>query len=70
MNTPETAPNTGEEFLGDFGYPWWVLTCWNEADELWIISELRMDHPTNAHFEVTWEQPSALKGWIPLPEKV
>ena len=70
MNTPETAPKTGEVFLGDFGYPWWEYVCWCERDKLWVFPELNMDDLTNPYFEMSWEHENKLKGWIPLPENV
>lgn len=73
MNTPETAPKTGEPFLGDFGYPWWVLTCWSFGSEEWVYPEMQIsffEGRPDPCYETEWAEEHKLLGWIPLPEKV
>jgi hypothetical protein len=71
-NPPETAPRDGKLFLGDFGYPWLLMTAWNEHDEKWATTSIQAQEmkggKTDLWFETEQEKPGELRGWIPLPE--
>lgn len=71
MNPPNTAPKD-QNFLGYFGYPWLVMTRWNEASLSWACANMQVDlfdgEWNDTYFETENEPESALLGWLPLPE--
>lgn len=72
MNDPSTAPKDGTQFLGDFGYPWLQAAAWCAASEDWAVATMQASHDNNDRdvwFETEYEQPSALRGWMPMPVK-
>lgn len=69
---PETAPRDGTVVLGDFGYPWPIMTMWDGYDEKWAVATVQAcpmeGGRTNAYFETDTEDAPALRQWHPLPE--
>ena len=69
---PETAPRCGKTFLGNFGYPWPVVTRWDESVARWSYAEpvsgISHDDEQEEYFENEWADIEDLKQWTPLPE--
>lgn len=65
-------PNDGSPFLADLGYPWPVFAAWNGCDFCFVVAELninRVDGVYNdPYFETSYEKPTDIKRWMPLPE--
>lgn len=71
MNPPDTAPRDMTVFLGNFGYPWLLMTAWNGADEKWVTATLQLGlvdgEYNDSYFENEREHPDELRGWLPIP---
>lgn len=66
-----TAPRDGSLFLGDFGYPFPLLTCWSDAVSKWVFTMLAMnlyEGKEDPYFENEWEDEGGLRGWRPAPK--
>lgn len=72
MNLPETAPKDGTVFLGDFGWPTFLITVWSSYSNKWVCATPQVDvgdwNWNDSYFENEWERESELKGWIELPK--
>ena len=68
---PETAPLNGSLILGDFGWPWPLLSVWDEYDEHWVTATLQAcpmeNGKINSYLETNTEKHAALKRWTSLP---
>ena len=72
MNPSSTAPKEGP-FLGDFGYPWFLMTMWNEVNQDWAVATVQVGmyqgEWNDTYFETDNENKKNLLGWVPLPIK-
>lgn len=72
MNPPSTAPKKGS-FLGDFGYPWLLMTMWNEPSMKWVVADPQVGiyekECNDTYFENEMHPEKDLLGWIPVPTK-
>ena len=71
MNPPSTAPKD-RLILADFGWPWIQQAHWCEASGKWAVATLQCQ-PVDGewddyYFETEYEHPSALLGWVPVPD--
>jgi len=39
IKNANTAPKDGSQFLGDFGYEEWFITCWDKSNSTWVYAE-------------------------------
>jgi hypothetical protein len=69
--SPESAPRDGEMFLGDMGFPWPMIVCWNKYYEKWVFVLQQASYCEgieDMYFENEHAKANELKRWMPLPE--
>lgn len=70
MNPANTAPKD-QQFLGDFGWPWLCMTCWNDASQKWAYANYQVNIYqggwNDPYYETESESEPMLRGWLPLP---
>lgn len=67
--TQETAPKDGTLIIGDFGWPWPLVTCWNDHEQAWVVATLQVNQVNavlDPYFESDYER--KLKRWQPMPD--
>jgi hypothetical protein len=65
--SPETAPKDGSVFLGDMGWPWVCLVCWNAYQKEWVYPSLQLNivhGEDDPYFDDEYGSPGELKRWL------
>ena len=69
MNTPDTAPKDGSQFIGDFG-EFSCVTMWSDFFHGFICVVKQASEEcgvlTGVHYETRYENSNELLGWCPM----